>query len=490
MLPEEIYQAREVREIDRVVIEQHGVSGIALMRRAGEAAFKQIMARYSGVHHLVVVCGAGNNGGDGYVVALCARRIGVPVTVLATAAPGTDDAATASQEYRDSGGVVEAGEGDPAIPEDAGLVVDALFGTGLSRAPEGAAAEWIRRMNDANCPVVSLDMPSGLHGDTGFAFATCVKADATITFIGLKLGLLTGQGRSHAGEIVFEDLRVPIAARRAVAPVARIIQQPLLAKRHREMHKGDAGRVLIVGGDAGMLGAVLLAGEAALRCGSGLVTVAGGAAHLDLPALRCPELMSADALQLSPQGIAARADVVVLGPGLGQSAWSEQVFDRFIDSERHIVVDADGLNWLARKPLQRSDWVLTPHPGEAARLLQCAAAEVQADRLAAAREIAAKFGGVCVLKGAGTLVACADGAMFLCDKGNPGMATAGMGDVLSGVIGSLLGQGLRIKAAATAGVWVHGSAADGAVQETGERGLLARDVIRHLAPVIRGIEAS
>ena len=490
MLPEEIYQAHQVREIDRAVIEQHGVPGITLMRRAGEAAFKQIMARYSGVNHLVVVCGAGNNGGDGYVAALCAHKIGIPVTVLAAAEPNTDDAATACRDYRNRGGLV--GEGH-SLPADAGLVVDALFGTGLSRAPRGIGAELIRHINDANCPVVSVDVPSGLHSDTGFAFAPCVKADTTITFIGLKLGLLTGQGRSHAGEIVFEDLCIPAEARRAVAPVARIIQRPLLAKRRREMHKGDAGRVLVVGGDRGMLGAVLLAGEAALRCGSGLVTVVGSEANLDLPALRYPELMSADALQLSPEQISQRADAVVLGPGLGQSDWSAQVFERFIDVEVPMVVDADGLNWLARSGRQTSGHrhsarVLTPHPGEAAGLLQCTAAEIQADRLLAAREIAAKYGGICVLKGAGTLVACADGPMFLCDKGNPGMATAGMGDVLSGIVGSLAGQGLPVAAAATAGVWLHAAAADGAVQTTGERSLLARDVIHHLAPVLKTLE--
>ncbi len=487
MLPEEIYQAREVRAIDRAVIEQHGIPGMVLMRRAGESAFQQIMTRYSRINHLLVVCGAGNNGGDGYVVARCAHRIGVPVTVLAAAAPDTDDAVTAAQAYREDGGVVS--EDGHALFAAADLVVDALFGIGLTRAPEGVGGELIRRMNEARCPVVALDMPSGLHSDTGFAFAPCVKADTTITFIGLKLGLLTGHGRSHAGEIVLEDLGIPAEARRAVEPVARIIQRPLLAKRAREMHKGDAGRILIVGGDTGMLGAVLLAGEAALRCGSGLVTVTGGGAHLDLAALHRPELMSAEALQLSPQDI-ARADAVVLGPGLGRSRWSEQVFARFIDTQRRLVVDADGLNQLAQSepPPHRCDWILTPHPGEAAGLLQCTTAEVQADRPTAAREIAAKFGGVCVLKGAGTLVACADGAMFLCDKGNPGMATAGMGDVLSGIIGSLLGQGLPIATAATAGVWLHSSAADAAVKNTGERSLLARDVIHYLTPIICDLE--
>lgn len=492
MLPAEIYLSSQTRELDRIVIEQHGVPGIALMRRAGEAAFARIMERYSGAGRMVVVCGPGNNGGDGYVVAGCARRIGVGVTVLATAPPATADAAQAARDYHDAGGAtIEVNdENGWAALAGADLIIDALFGTGLRRAPQGVAAELIRRINAAGRPVAALDLPSGLHSDTGAAFSPCIAADLTVTFIGVKLGLLTGQGRERAGEIVFQDLRIPHAARRAVAPVARIIAAPALKRRARDLHKGDAGRVLVVGGERGMLGAVLLAGEAALRCGSGLVTVAGAEAHLDLAALRCAELMSADAGRLSAPHI-ARADALVLGPGLGQSDWSAQVFERCIDSEPPMVVDADGLNHLARagdsiRP--RSNRVLTPHPGEAARLLQSTTADIQADRPGAARAIADRFGGVCVLKGAGTLVVCASGEMLVCDRGNPGMASAGMGDVLSGITGALLAQGLPAMAAAGAAVWLHATSADVAVKETGERGLLARDVIAGLAPLLRRLE--
>lgn len=503
MLPEELYRARQTREIDRLVIERCGVPGIELMRRAGEVAFKHIMARYSGAAHLLVVCGRGNNGGDGYVVARCARDIGLRVSVLALGEANTDDAATAARDYHAAGGVTlaadDAGAWHGAF-DSADLLVDALFGTGLSRAPQGVAAEVIERINAARAggkaAVVSLDMPSGLHSDTGLAFSPCVRADATITFVGVKLGLLTGNGRSHAGDIIFESLRIPAAARRAVPPAARIIPPPALGKRAREMHKGDAGRVLVVGGARGMLGAALLAGEAALRCGSGLVTLAGPATSVDLAALHRPELLTADAEQIAAAEVGEWADAVVLGPGLGQSAWSERLFARFSgDESPPLVVDADGLNHLARAPRRRADWVLTPHPGEAARLLQAATADIQADRPAAVAEIAARYGGVCVLKGAGTLVAVdgggdGDGALWLCDRGNPGMASAGMGDVLSGVIASLLGQGLPLAAAATTGVWLHAHAADTAAAELGERGLLARDVNAQLAAVMRAAEAA
>ncbi len=517
MLPEAVYRTRQIRDIEQMAGAAHGMPDFVLMRRAGAAAFKHLMARYSRLEHLVVVCGPGNNGGDGYVVAGCARRIGIRVTVLAVAEPRTAAAAATRREYDHDGGAVTD---DLAILATADLLVDGLFGLGLRRAPAGAAAECIAAMNRVGCPVLALDVPSGLHSDTGRAFAQCVTASVTVTFIGLKMGLLTGQGRSRVGEIVLADLNIPAAARRA-APAARIIQPPVLEKRRREMHKGEAGRVLIVGGSRGMLGAALLAGEAALRCGGGVVTVAVAEACLDWPALRCPELMSVEAQRAPLADLLARADVVVLGPGLGQSPWSERVFERFIGSKCRLVVDADGLNWLARAgaPLaspaaRQPSWTLTPHPGEAARLLQCAVADIQADRPAAAREIAARFGAVCVLKGPGTLVADAAGALLVCEGGNPGMATAGMGDVLSGIAGAMLASARPhgrphdyqrdassdassdastdapsvLRSAATA-VWLHSAAADAAARAVGERSLLARDVIAHLPFIFMPLEA-
>ena len=518
MFDNNLYRADQVRELDRLAIAA-GTPGIALMRSAGDAAFAHIMSRHAATKRMVVVCGAGNNGGDGYVVAACARRIGVTVTVLAVGEPGTDDAITAARDYRDVGGevvVVGNGDGNRSAGNDgngnrngddgntgngdgndgnnilatADLIVDAIFGTGLSRAPAGVAADCIRAMNAADAPVVSLDVPSGLHSDSGCAFSPCVAAQSTLTFIAQKLGLHTGDGRKYAGEIVLADLNIADEIRRKVAPAARIITAPKLSKRAVDAHKGDAGRVLIIGGDAGMLGAVLLAGEAALRCGSGLVTVASTTAHLDLPALHRAELMSADAQQLTPEFIAG-CDAMVLGPGLGRGEWGAQVYARAVAGGVPTVLDADALFWLAQAPARNHDWILTPHPGEAARLLGCDSAEIQADRPAAAQKIADKFGGICVLKGAGTLVAdgTAEHELMLCDKGNPGMASAGMGDVLSGVIGALLAQGLPAFEAAVAGVWLHGYAANEAVKTTGVRGLLAGDVIQNLATVIASCES-
>ncbi|MDA7995296.1 MAG: NAD(P)H-hydrate dehydratase [Gammaproteobacteria bacterium] len=482
MLPAELYRARETREIDRIAIARHGAAGLELMRRAGESALRHITARHSGARHLLVVCGPGNNGGDGYVLAARAREVGMRVSVLAAGAPASEDAAAAAREYRDSGGEARDAESGAELPGDADVIADALFGTGLGRAPQGVAADLIARINAASASgraaVFALDMPSGL-GDGGRAFSPCVRAHATLTFIGLKIGLFTGDGCDQAGEVLFDDLRVPGAARRAVRPVARIISPPELPRRNRGMHKGEAGRVLVAGGARGMFGAALLSAEAALRCGAGLVTLASEAANLDLAALRRPELMSADALTANTP-----ADIVVLGPGLGMDEWGERVFKKFIGGDARLVVDADALNWLARHPQKRADWTLTPHPGEAARLLDCDVGEVQADRLAAAHEIAARFGGVCVLKGAGTLVVDGESA-WLCDRGNPGMASAGMGDVLAGTIGALLAQGASVADA----VWLHSHAADLAAQSCcGERGLLAGDVLMQLPSVLKARE--
>ena len=484
MLPDEVYQAAQTRELDRIVMQHHAVSGGELMRRAGRAAFDAMMTRFGGAANLVVVCGVGNNGGDGYVVASCAQQIGVPTRALAIGAPRGVDARACAEAYQTAGGVIvrDRAAQHKAIDE-AELIVDALFGTGLRRAPEGDAAALIDCINRADCPVLALDLPSGLCADTGVAFAPCVQADVTVTFIGVKLGLLTASGRDVAGDLLFADLNIPHAAREVVAPCARILRAPRLRKRAPSMHKGDAGRVLVVGGDVGMLGATLLSGRAALRGGAGLVTIATCAAHCAQIALHRAELMSVDALADAPP-----TDVIALGPGLGQSAWSARVFAQFVDGDvdtkAGMVVDADGLNHLARTGRRRDDWLLTPHPGEAARLLDATVGEVQADRLTAAHAIAARYGGVCVLKGAGTLISDGTSAQ-VCILGNPGMASAGMGDVLTGLLAAQLAQGDAPLAAAESAVWLHARAADVAVQTRGERGLLAGDVIDALPTVLR-----
>jgi NAD(P)H-hydrate epimerase len=315
-----------------------------------------------------------------------------------------------------------------------------------------------------------------------------VRAESTVTFIGRKRGLYTGSGVRCAGRVLFDNLGVPADIYASCEAAVQLMTRPelgaLAAPRAADAHKGDFGHVLVVGGAPGMAGAARLAAEAAARCGAGLVSVATHAAHASVLNAGRPELMvrAVDGHgQLA--SLLARASVVAIGPGLGQGAWSRRLFEQVLDSGLPLVVDADALNLLARDPLWREDWVLTPHPGEAARLLATSSGAVQQDRFAAARELQARYGGVVVLKGSGSLVSADRPPQRLCALGNPGMASGGMGDVLTGVIAALRAQGLAAFAAACAGVCVHAQAADLIAAGNGQRGLLAAD----LMPAIRGL---
>jgi NAD(P)H-hydrate epimerase len=307
-----------------------------------------------------------------------------------------------------------------------------------------------------------------------------VQAEATMTFIGLKCGLFTGEAADYCGQIVLADLNVPKTVFATVKPSAKLLKKTALLPRSRCAHKGKFGHVLLIGGNLGYSGAIRLAGEAALRSGAGLVSIASRAAHISLLNIGRPELMChavEEASELIP--LLAKAGVVVIGPGLGKDDWAESLFETVLACGKPLVVDADGLNLLAQKPLKRQNWVLTPHPGEAARLLACRTDDIAADRYAAVAALQQDYGGVCLLKGAGSLIA--DGEdIYVSTTGNPGMASGGMGDVLSGIVGSLLAQGWSLAEALKLGVYVHGEAADWSAAEQGERGLLASDLFAEL----------
>lgn len=482
-LPLALYGAQQLAEIDRRATQQ-GLPGATLMQRAGEAAFRAISARWPVSRHWLVYAGAGNNGGDGYVVAREALQAGCEVTVAALGEPR--EASTAGQmaaAYREAGGRVVPWQ--EAVPREVDLIVDALFGIGLSRALEGDAAAAVEAIGAAGRPVAAIDMPSGLMADSGAAAGPVVQAALTVTFIGLKLGLFTGIGPRVRGRLAFSRIGVPEALAEGLPPLAMRITGALaravLVPRVRDAHKGHFGHVLVAGGEHGTGGAVGLAATAALRTGAGLVSAMTRPEHVAALIAARPEIMAhgLDENADFPEA-AARATVVALGPGLGQSAWSRRVWETALALDRPLVVDADGLNLLARHPQRRDDWILTPHPGEAARLLDTDVATVEADRLQAVHGLAERYGGVVVLKGAGTLVATAGrGEAWLCDRGNPGMASGGMGDALTGVIASLLAQGEDPLTAARVGVWLHATAADRASLD-GERGLLAGDLIAEL----------
>jgi len=482
-----VYAPAEVRELDRIAIEELGIAGYELMSRAGRCVFDLASARWPAARRWLILCGAGNNAGDGYIVARLAMAAGRQVTVAAVADPHglVGDAARAWEEYRNAGGGVVQFTG--GLCQQADLVIDGLLGTGLTRVLEGGFLRAVEAVNEAGVPVLAIDIPSGLCGEHGRVMGAAVSATVTATFIGRKQGLYLGRGPDFAGEVVFCDLGVPLQEVGHVAPRMRLFdpddQARLLPRRVRSAHKGDFGHVLVIGGNHGMGGAVRLAGEAALRSGAGLVSVATRPENVLAVVAQRPELMCRGILspaELDP--LIERASVIAIGPGLGRDTWAKELLARVINLPQPLVMDADALNLLAAQPKRRAAWVLTPHPGEAGRLLGISGSAIQADRAAALSRLTAKFGGVVVLKGCRTLVAEEGNLPFIIGAGNPGMGSAGMGDVLTGMISGLIAQrpnqgGLLGPVACAA--YVHARAADLAAGAH-ERGLLATDLFLHL----------
>ena len=487
--PTAIYSASQVRALDAWEVEKRRVPGFTLMTRAAEGALKILRARWPQAKREAVVCGGGNNGGDGYVLARLARAAGLEALVLAAAPPDKlgGDARRAQEEWLATGGSAHPFAAEALSGSD--LIVDALLGIGLAGAPRPETLTVIRAINAAKRPVLALDIPSGLDADSGAVHEAAVRAELTLCFVALKSGLFLRAGPEHAGVVLLDDLGVVAPALPQFTPLMRRIDENELAaglpRRPRESHKGSNGRLLVVGGGIGMPGALRLAGEAALRAGAGLVTLAGAPENLEPVTATRPELIYLPVSSDTDLEAAVRsADMLAIGPGLGTGAWAQRLWAAIRGSTgTPAVVDADALNLLAMDPVKLSPhWIITPHPGEAARLLGTETAAVQADRLGAARELHSRYGAIAVLKGAGTLVASGTpGAadLAICERGNPGMATAGMGDVLTGVIAGLRAQCGDSALAARVGVLVHALAGDSAAQG-GQRGLIASDVIAEL----------
>jgi ADP-dependent NAD(P)H-hydrate dehydratase / NAD(P)H-hydrate epimerase len=493
-LPVAVHTADQVRALDRHAIDDLQIPSYTLMSRAGEAALGALRSCWPSAQRLAVVCGPGNNGGDGYVLARLARERRLEVVTVGLHESGRlqGDALRAHDEFVAAGGTVV--DWHPDCLRGANVIVDAIFGVGLSRPVAGVAAQAIAAINQSDPPVLALDIPSGLHADTGEVLGVAVRAARTLAFIGLKLGFYLGEGPNCTGVVMFDPLELPAQALSHVDAAATLIDEPavaeLLPPRRRTAHKGQQGSVLVIGGNIGMAGAARMAGEAALRAGAGLVTVATRNENVSAivgarPELMCRGVASADELA----ALIGRADVIALGPGLGQDEWAKTMFDTVLRSERRTVIDADALSLLAHSPRANPHWILTPHPGEAGRLLGKTAAEVQRDRLGAARAIALRYGCTVVLKGAGTLVVTDKARPAICDRGNPGMASAGMGDVLTGVIAGILAQSPDLAAAARVGVLVHALAGDMAARR-GERGLLATDLLTYLPTCVNPSQRS
>jgi len=487
MLPEDLYGTAAVRDAEKRAIAS-GVSGAHLMSRAGRAVFDVARERYPRARRWHILCGPGNNGGDGYVVASLAHASGIDARVhvierLRRVSDETDRARHAWLELGPEHGF------EPDLFGGGDLIIDAMFGIGVDRDLNDQWLDVVHRVNRTGLPVVAVDIPSGLNADSGRVMGAAVEADWTVTFIGLKAGLFTGEGRRYAGNIVYSSLGLEVLPDKLSSVAARRLSRKttadLLPPRSENAHKGDAGRVLVIGGYPGMSGAARLCAEGAYRVGAGLVTVATHRDSAPRVAMDCAEVMTA----VITSGTELNswfewASVVAIGTGLGQQPWSREIWAKTIEFDGPIVVDADALNMLARNPVKRPDWILTPHPGEAARLLQVQPSEIQADRFSAVRAIADRFGGLCVLKGSGTLIAGGQlGTTWLCDRGNAGMATGGTGDVLTGILAGLIGQGLPNDDAARLGVWIHATAGDRAA-EGRPRGTMASDLLDEIRTVL------
>lgn len=491
LLPTELYSAAQVRELDRLAIAS-GIAGIALMKRAGRAAFEVLLDQWPSCESVSVFAGAGNNAGDGYVIAALAAQRLLPVVVVQIAPiEKLSGDALSAYRYAQQEGVTFVSLAD-WVPS-AGVIVDALLGTGFKGAIEGDYLNAVNAINESGQPVLAADIPTGLCPDTGSVAAAAVTAQVTVTFIGVKRGLLTGRGPAIAGEVFFDDLQVPESIYAQVPFDAECIDlADLLANlpaRAADAHKGDLGHVMIIGGDLGYGGAVILAAEAAARAGAGLVSVATRPEHVAALLARCPEVMACGVTsgqELEP--LLARPSVLVIGPGLGQTPWSEQMLLQADASGLPMIIDADALNMLSLNRVMavtvRDNCIITPHPGEAARLLNISTEAVQADRFAAVSQLQSRFGGAVLLKGAGSLVADGSDVISLVTEGNAGMASGGMGDVLSGLLGALLAQGLPLARVVKLGAALHSAAADLAVDTIGTRSLLAGDLLPYICDLL------
>ncbi|NRB10293.1 MAG: NAD(P)H-hydrate dehydratase [Rickettsiaceae bacterium] len=490
-----LYTNEQIRKIESAAYELSEFSPQKLMEEAGKVAFEFMMSNWQNVKKILIITGSGNNGGDGYVLAKYAKLAGIEVTILQVGLPGNSKEAKAA--------VLECQKLKIPILEkqldhiftEFDVIIDAMLGIGIKgKKLKPDIKDAIQFINKLNKPVLALDCPSGINTDTGKVIETAISATKTITFIGLKRGLFTGDARDYCGEVICHDLSLPAEifdiAKSYIHSYSINFLKLFLPKRSKTAYKNNNGHVLIIGGNFGFPGAVKLAALGALRSGAGLVSVATQIGNSNGIIAGNPEIMVHEIKNkddLLP--LLEKATVIVLGPGLGQDSWAEGLFTAVITTNKPLIIDADGLNLLAQKQAslnikKRSNWILTPHPGEAARLLTTTVAEIENNRFLAIEKLYDKYGSNIVLKGAGSLIIDSDREIRICNYGNPGMASGGMGDLLTGVISALVAQGVDLKKATIIGTYIHSYAADLASMQFGKIGLLASDLLPFIRQVM------
>jgi len=514
MKPMRIVTADVMRELDRRTIEDLGIPGAVLMENAGRGASSVLLEQFDEWDRgpVSIVCGAGNNGGDGFVVARCLYERRIPVRVYTLVPPERvqGDAELffrVMQRLDIPCRILREEDMDREIIDAwraSSCIVDAVFGTGLARAVQGRYARAIENIGQAGRPVLALDIPSGIHADTGQVLGTAVRASWTATFGLPKRGLYLFPGASHAGTVRCVPIGIPRSYVAEINPVEEVLDpEPYFRKLRRrpDTHKGTYGHLLVVSGSAGKTGAACLCGESALRSGAGLVPLGipetlhhilegklTEVMTLPLPGGRAGMLKAAAREQIL--AFLQNAGALLIGPGLGIDVETEAlVRTLWLEVEKPMVWDADALTLLAKsvdlRGKQRAEIVVTPHPGEMSRLLDRPVSWIQENRVEAARAFAKAWGVVTVLKGARTLIAGPDGSLRINLTGNAGMASGGMGDVLAGIIGALLLQGFDPIEAASFGVWMHGRAGDRVAESTGPVGFLASEIMEAIPGVIR-----
>lgn len=496
-LSQPAYSAKQVLQNEVMVAKKLHITMPDLMVRAGLAAFNQILQCWPKINSMLVICGSGNNGGDGFVIARLAHLAGLDVSVLSLNKPASFNARLACQALKDAGVTIIKQDKllghnpEQVITSFTGeLIVDGIFGIGF----HGQLSEDIKNLivviNQHKAKKFSIDIPSGLSATKGTVDSIAFIADVTITFIVLKQGLLTAMAANYIGDLFLNDLNIGQDFITHVSHQNNIYSQghadlPALAKRPPISHKGDIGLLLAIGGNIGMPGAIRLSGEAALRSGASLLAISCHEGNQALVFNGRPEIMlaSSSIKTLANSTILNKARVLIIGPGLGRDDWAEQMFDLALLQGKPCVIDADALHFLSERNVYNNLWVLTPHPKEASRLLNCTVAEIEADRFGAVKKIAKKYGGICLLKGAGSLISNGH-QTWVNSTGNVGMASGGMGDVLSGIIGALLLQMPDAFKAVRLACYIHGAAADRIADKNGQRGMLASDLFAELQHLV------
>lgn len=484
-----LYDTESVYRFDKAAVEADSLPETELMQRAGARVWREISTRWPEITRMTIFAGSGNNGGDAFVVASLAKQQGVEIQfiVFGDLSRQSPTAAHFHRSWRQEGGKIIEWNQQEIIGE---VVVDGLLGIGLARELDDDLQDLIARINQADAVRIAIDIPSGLNANTGIAQPCAVQADLTVTFIGVKMGLYLADGPDYFGELIFDDLGISSTTRRSQVPAFIVIDRDNLvlpAKRKRNCHKNEFGHVLIIGGDQGMTGAASLAAQAALRGGAGLVTVLvhPDCVH-DLSAT--PELMVQswddidDKLEL--------ATVIVIGPGLGQSEAAKNCLKKLHHCKKSMLVDASALDPVFLQAVESKQVVITPHPGEAANLLSTSSQIIQSDRATASQNLVDKFNMVSVLKGSGSIIQKAGSMAAINARGNSGMASAGMGDVLAGLIAALMGQNLVPYDAAKTGVLIHALCAENYAEDHDEIGLIASDIILRIPRIIMRLRDS